>query len=85
MSFSDPRQRRRADFLVVMEAKGEVSPARTLKLSVRSDLLSERPSKAQQSSVNSFGFRRVPDAHAAKSTFSGPGTSSLFSIMSANT
>jgi len=83
--FSNLGQSRRADLFVVVEAKGKVPPPGPLEFPMRSDLLFQRPSQAQQGGVHTFGFSGVPDAHAAKSTFSGPGTSSPLSIMSAST
>ncbi len=45
--FSDLGKGRRSDLFVVMEAKGEVGPARALQLSMRADLFLECPSETQ--------------------------------------
>ena len=81
----DPAQRRRTHFFAVVKTEGEVRPTRPLQFSMRADLLLERPSESYQTRVNSLGLRRAPDAHAANKTFSGAGTSSPLSIMSART
>jgi hypothetical protein len=68
-----------------VKAEREVGPARTLQLSMGPNLLLDSPTDSQQGRIDSLGFRGAPGAHAAKRTFSGSGTSSPLSIMSANT
>jgi hypothetical protein len=81
----DPGEGSRADFFAVVKAECEVGPTLALQLSMGSNLLLERPTEPQQGRIDSFGPGRAPNAHAAKRTFSGWGTSSPLSIMSANT
>jgi len=73
------------DLFAVVETECEVGPTGSLQFPMGTNLFLERPAKAHQGRIYSLGLGGAPSAHAANRTFSGAGTSSPLSIMSAST